>query len=160
MATSKYPPPQLAIDVHVHPKQTGYPEPFRSMVKGRIKRRLSEVFGLSNFGVNLTLLEPGSISSIRHNHTKQDEFVYILEGAPTLVTDAGSTQLEPGMCAGFKAGIDDAHHLRNDTGEDVWFLEVGDRTAGDMPAYPDEDLAARVVDGIYIYTHKNGTPYE
>ena len=77
---------------------------------GRGKRALGELFGLTNFGVNLTRLAPGGQSALRHAHGKQDEFVYILEGEPTLVTNAGETPLKPGMCAGFKAGTGDAHH--------------------------------------------------
>ena len=92
-------------------------------------------------------------------HTRQDEFVYILEGEPTLVTEAGRTPLKPGMCAGFKAGTGDAHHLRNETAEDVVYLEIGDRTPGDGATYPDDDIAAAVVDGKWRFTHKDGTPY-
>src|SRR5689334_7273754 len=103
MINPKLPPAQRAIDIPLHPKQTNYPEPFASAVRGREKRRLGEAFGLSNFGVNLTRLKPGAISSVRHAHSEQDEFVYILQGCPTLVTDAGAMPLEPGMCAGFKA---------------------------------------------------------
>ena len=158
--TTKYPPARAAIDVPLHPKQTAYPEPFASRVKGRLKRRLGDEFGLTNFGVNLTLLKPGAISSIRHNHTKQDEFIYILEGSPTLVTDQGPSPLKRGMCAGFKAGSHDAHHLRNDTSEDVWYLEVGDRIPGDGAAYPDDDLAVMSVEGTYSYAHKDGSPYK
>ena len=144
----------------MHPKQTNYPEPFASAVRGREKRRLGEAFGLSNFGVNLTLLKPGAISSVRHGHSKQDEFVYVLEGFATLVTDAGPTKLEPGTCAGFKAGSGDAHHLKNETSEDVWYIEVGDRSPGDQATYPDDDLAVTVKDGAYAFTRKDGRPYE
>ena len=96
---------------------------------------------------------------MRHAHTKQDEFVYIFEGRPTLVTDAGRTALKAGMCAGFKAGTVDAHHLLNETGEDVVYLEIGDRTAGDVVDYPDDDLAVVTVDGRRRMAHKDGTPY-
>jgi uncharacterized cupin superfamily protein len=154
------PPAQRALDVPLHPKQTSYPEPFASAVKGREKRRLGEMFGLLNFGVNLTRLRPGAISSVRHGHSKQDEFVYVLEGFPTLVTDAGPTRLEPGMCAGFRAGCGDAHHLKNETAEDVWYIEVGDRSPGDQATYPDDDLAATVKDGAYSFTRKDGRRYE
>lgn len=148
---------QRALDVPLHPKQTNYPEPFASAVKGREKRRLGDVFGLSNFGVNLTRLKPGAISSVRHSHSKQDEFVYVLEGFPTLITDAGPTKLEPGMCAGFSAGSNDAHHLRNETAEDVWYIEVGDRGSGDQVTYPDDDLAVSVKDGSFSFTRKDGS---
>ncbi|HSW03469.1 cupin domain-containing protein [Aquabacterium sp.] len=159
MSNSKYPPALNALDVAPPAKQTTYPEPFATWVGGREKRRLGEAFGLSNFGVNLTRLKPGAVSSVRHGHSKQEEFVYILEGAPTLVTDSGPTRLAPGMCAGFKAGSGDAHHLKNDTAEDVWYLEVGDRTPGDAATYPDDDLAVVTQDGAYLFTRKDGSPH-
>jgi uncharacterized cupin superfamily protein len=141
-------------------RSTGYPEPFAARVNGRDKRPLGDLFGLQNFGVNLTRLAPGAHSSLRHAHTKQDEFVYILEGHPTLVTNAGETQLEPGMCAGFKAGSGDAHHLQNRTLADVLYLEIGDRTPGDGASYPDDDLQAVLgTDGKWRYLHKDGTAY-
>src|SRR5947208_4630481 len=85
-------------------KPSSYPEPFASRMAGREKRPLGDFFGLTNFGVNLTRLAPNAVSALRHAHTKQDEFVYILQGRPTLHTDEGPIQLAPGMCAGFKAG--------------------------------------------------------
>jgi uncharacterized cupin superfamily protein len=132
---------------------------FASRIAGRGKRPLGDLFGLTNFGVNITRLAPGGCSALRHAHTKQDEFVYILEGRPTLVTDAGRTPLNPGMCAGFKAGSGDAHCLINETGEDVVYLEMGDRTAGDAVDYPDDDLAVVTVDGKRRMAHKDGAPY-
>ena len=133
---------------------------FAAKVGGRQKRVLGDVFGLTNFGVNLTRLPPGAASALRHAHTRQDELVYILEGEPTLVTDAGETRLRPGMCAGFKAGTGDAHHLVNRGARDAVFIEVGDRSAGDAVAYPDDDLEAVFgPDGKYQYRHKDGTPY-
>ena len=107
---------------------------------GREKCQLGELFGLTNFGVNLTRLKPDSVSALRHAHTLQDEFVYILRGRPKLHTNEGRTQLCPGMCAGFKAGTGNGHCLINDTDEDVVYLEVGDRTPGDEGRYPDDDL--------------------
>ena len=155
-----YPAARRALDVAPNPKQTNYPEPYASLVRGREKRRLGDAFGLTNFGVNLTRLKPGAQSSVRHGHSRQDEFVYILEGRPTLVTNAGATPLEPGMCAGFKAGLGDAHHLKNETPEDVWYIEIGDRSTGDAAHYPDDDLAVRVVDGAYLFSRKDGSPIE
>ena len=148
-----------AADAPLRAKASNYPEPFASRMKGRQKHPLGDLFGLVNFGVNLTRLKPGGQSALRHAHTKQDEFVYILEGRPTLVTDAGRTPLETGLCAGFKAGTGDAHHLVNETEEDVVYLEIGDRTAGDSASYPDDDIEARMVDGRWRFTHKNGTLY-
>ena len=131
----------VAAEAPPRAKPSNYPEPFASRVAGRLKRPLGDLFGLTNFGVNLTRLAPGAMSALRHAHTRQDEFVYILEGAPTLLTDAGRTPLEPGMCAGFRAGTGDAHHLVNETGADVVYLEIGDRTPGDGATYPDDYLA-------------------
>jgi uncharacterized cupin superfamily protein len=126
---------------------------------GRDKRPLGDLFGLTNFGVNITRLAPGGSSALRHAHTKQDEFVYILEGRPTLVTDAGRRALNPSMCAGFKAGTGDAHCLVNETDADVVYLEIGDRAAGDAVEYPDDDLAVVTIDGQRRMAHKDGTPY-
>jgi len=127
---------------------------------GREKRPLGDVFGLSSFGVNLTRLAPGAVSALRHSHSKQDEFVYILAGQPLLRTDDGDTPLAAGSCAGFKGGSGNAHHLLNPTSEDVLFLEIGDRIPGDAAAYPDDDIAA-VLDkeGKWRFAHKDGTPY-
>ncbi|MEG7474266.1 cupin domain-containing protein, partial [Serratia marcescens] len=138
---------------------TNYPAPYSGRVEGRSKRRLGDAFGLSNFGVNLTRLEPGAISALRHAHTKQDEFVYVLEGTPTLVNDRGDHLLEPGMCAGFKAGHSDAHHLVNRTNRPVVYLEIGDRSKEDHVLYPDDDLEARFHGGSWHFTRKNGEPY-
>jgi uncharacterized cupin superfamily protein len=128
-------------------------------MKGREKRPLGDLFGLINFGVNLTRLRPSAVSALRHAHAKQDEFIYILEGNPTLVTDQGQIQLRPGMCAGFKAGIGNGHNLVNNTTEDVVYLEVGDRSPGDNLSYPDDDLQAVFAEGTWRFAHKDGTPY-
>ena len=140
-------------------KPTNYPEPFASRMAGREKRPLGDLFGLTNFGVNLTRLVPGAVSSIRHYHTRQDEFVYVLQGRPTLHTDEGRTVLSPGMCAGFRAGTGNGHRLINETDEDVVYLEIGDRTPGDEGYYPDDDLKAQMADGKWQFVHKDGTPY-
>lgn len=131
-----------------------------TQLEGREKRPLGDPFGLQNFGVNLTRLAPGAISALRHAHAKQDEFIYILEGNPTLHTDQGATPLSPGMCAGFKAGTGNAHRLVNDSAEDVLFLEIGDRTPGDQISYPDDDLQANYRDNGWVFAHKDGTPFD
>ena len=134
--------------------------PFTARLSPRQKRVLGDVFGLTNFGVNLTRLPPGGISALRHAHTRQDELVYIIEGEATLVTNTGETRLRAGMCAGFKAGTGDAHHLVNRSPRDVVYLEIGDRTAGDEVSYPEDDIAVRTgPDGKKRYEHKDGTPY-
>ena len=148
-----------AAEAPIRTRPSLYPEPFASQMQGREKRVLGDLFGLSNFGVNLTRISPSGVSALRHAHSKQDEFIYVLEGRPTLRTDAGETQLEPGACAGFRAGTGNAHQLVNNTNEDVWYLEVGDRTAGDTGTYPDDDLKAVMIDGKWNMTHKDGSPY-
>lgn len=149
----------IASEVAARSKPSGYPEPFASRMKGREKRQLGEVFGLTNFGVNLTRLAPNAVSALRHAHTKQDEFVYILQGRPMLHTDEGRTQLSPGMCAGFKAGTGNGHRLINETTEEVVYLEVGDRTPGDEGSYPDDDLKAVLLEGKWRFVHRNGAAY-
>jgi uncharacterized cupin superfamily protein len=153
--------PVAAVAAEVPPRlrPSAYPAPFMPRVAGREKRQLGDLFGLKNFGVNLTRLAPKAQSALRHSHEKQDEFVYILEGNPTLVTNEGRTPLRPGMCAGFRAGTGNAHHLVNETQQDVVYLEIGDRTPNEVAIYPDDDLALVTVEGKYRYTHKDGTPY-
>ncbi len=151
-----------ALDPKDLPEQssTGYPEPYKSRVAGRHKRRLGDAAGLKNFGVNLTRLDPGAESSMRHWHAKQDEFIYILEGEVTLVTDSGRQKLTPGMTAGFPAGKADGHQLVNETGKPVLYLEIGDRTPEDGATYSEVDMAARMVEGKWVFTHKDGSPYK
>ena len=149
----------VVTDVQPRMKPSVYPEPFASRMSGREKRALGDVFGLKNFGVNLTRLDPGAVSSLRHAHTKQDEFIYILHGHPMLHTDEGKTRLSPGMCAGFKAATGNGHRLINETSEEVVYLEVGDRTPGDEGTYPDDDLKASLSDGKWQFHHKDGKPY-
>ena len=140
-------------------KPSVYPEPFYSLMTGREKRPLGDLFGLKNFGVNLTVLKPGGISALLHRHSKQDEFIYIVEGEPTLVTDRGDVILKPGMCAGFPAG-GLAHQLVNRSERDVIYLELGDRTAGDQGFYPADDIQAVMNEtGKWGFTHKDGRPY-
>jgi uncharacterized cupin superfamily protein len=138
---------------------TGYPEPFRSRVAGRHRRKLGDHAGLKNFGVNLTRLDPGSESSMRHWHEKQDEFIYVIEGELTLVSEAGRQKLRPGMAAGFPAGKADGHQLINETDRPALYLEIGDRMPGDSASYPDVDLAVRMIDGKWVFSRKDGTPY-
>lgn len=149
----------VAAEVPARSKPSVYPEPFASRMVGREKRQLGDVFGLANFGVNLTRLAPNAVSALRHSHSKQDEFIYVLQGRPTLHTDEGLRQLSPGMCAGFKAGTGNGHRLINQTDEDVVYLEIGDRSAGDEGSYSDDDLKALLVEGKWMFTHRDGTPY-
>jgi uncharacterized cupin superfamily protein len=137
-----------------------YPEPFLSRVAGRLRRPLGDFFELTNFGVNLTRIAPGGASALRHTHSREDELIYILEGEPILVTDAGETPLRPGMCAGFKAGSGDAHHVVNRSDRDVVYLEIGDRNPGDTVIYPDDDIGRAISpQGKRIFVHRDGRPY-
>ena len=147
---------------------SNYPQQFKSAVAGRVKKRLGEAAGLQNFGVNLVRLAPGSCSALRHWHTRQDEFIYVLEGEVNLVANSGEQVLKSGMAAGFPAGDADGHHLVNRTDSDVVYLEIGDslrdsfasRTSGDSANYPDDDLIAKAGDNGWIFTRKNGEIYE
>jgi uncharacterized cupin superfamily protein len=159
MPDAPYPIAIVAADAAPRAKPSNYPEPFASRMTARVKRTLGDVFGLAAFGVNLTRIAPGGVSALRHAHTVQDEFVYILEGRPVLVTDEGRTELAPGMCAGFRAGTGNGHQLVNETDRDVVYLEVGDRPREEEATYPDDDLKAVVSDGRLRFLHRDGTPY-
>ena len=154
--------PPIAIEAGAVPprsKRSNYPEPFASRMAGREKRILGDFFGLKNFGANLTRLTPGSQSALHHRHSTQDEFIYVLEGEPTLISNSREITMGPGMCAGFAAG-GTAHHLVNHTERDVVYLEVGDRSQGDSVFYPDDDIQAVMsADGKWHFAHKNGTAY-
>lgn len=150
--------PLRARDV---PARTGtiYPQPYAAAMEGRAKRALGDCFGLSQFGVNLTVLAPGAASSERHWHETEDEFVLVLEGEVTVIDDAGEHLLGPGMCMGFKAGVPNAHKLVNRSSAPVTLLEVGTRSEGDRVHYPEADMAAVKTGGKFHITRKDGTAY-
>jgi uncharacterized cupin superfamily protein len=152
-------PALFAREAPPRSKRTNYPEAFAARVAGRDKRPLGDLFGLRNFGVNLTRLAPGAASSLHHRHSRQDEFIYVLEGEATLFTDQGQTTLRPGMIAGFPANRT-AHHLENKSDRDCVILEIGDRSEGDMVSYPADDIQAVMgSDGRWLFARKDGTPY-
>jgi len=139
---------------------TGYPEPYRADNQLRYNRRLGNHAGLTNYGVNMTRIVPGGQSSHRHAHTRQDEFVYVLEGEVVLETDSGAQVLKAGMCAGFPAGTGDAHRFLNRSSADALLLVVGDRTADDEISYPDIDMRAKLgIDSKYRFTRKDGSSF-
>ena len=138
---------------------SGYPRPFSVPCAGREKHALGDAFALSQYGVNLVTLPPGAWSSQRHWHSEEDEFIYILDGRPTLVTDEGRTPLAPGMCAGFPAGAANGHHLVNETDASVIYLEVGSRRIGDDVDYPDIDMRIKGRGRGGTYAHRDGAPY-
>ena len=149
--------------------KTIYPEPYASLVKGRLKRKLGECFGLTNFGVNLTHLSPGAVSALAHSHSKQDEFILVLEGTPTLVLGNEEFTLNPGDCYGFRAATGLAHQLVNRSEENVTYHEIGGcsavalcakRTEGDEVEYPNDDLkATQLPNGKWVLMHKDGRAY-
>lgn len=152
--------PPIAADALPAIRKTIYPQPFAVQVTGRARRRLGDHFGLANFGVNLTELAPGAASALLHHHSKQDEFIYIVSGTPTLMLDDNAYELKPGDCCGFKAGNGIGHQLINKSSGPVVYLEIGDRMPGDAAFYPNDDLKISVGEnGAWIITHKDGTAY-
>ncbi|NQU58622.1 MAG: cupin domain-containing protein [Rhodospirillales bacterium] len=140
-------------------KGTGYPEEFKKNIVERTKRALGDAFGLTNFGVNLVTLPAGEISSQRHWHHKEDEFIYVLQGELTLITDDGEQTIGAGMVAGFAAGVENGHQLVNRSNAEAVYLEVGDRNPKEIAEYPDIDLRFIGRDKEESFVHKDGTPY-
>ena len=138
---------------------TVYPPEFAGAVKGREKRALGDFFGLTQYGVNLTTLASGAWSSHRHWHENEDEFIFVVEGEITLVNDAGEHLLKPGMCAGFKAGVANGHHLANKTKTPVTYLEIGTRAAVERAHYPDVDMLFEKDGANTTVTRRNGAPF-
>jgi uncharacterized cupin superfamily protein len=142
---------------------TGYPEPYRSRVLPREKRALGDPFGLTKIGVNHTTLPAGKESSMRHWHTLEEEFIYVLSGEVVLKTDAGEQVLTPGMCAGFHPSADgktgDGHQLINRSAQPATFLEISNRVKGDEAFYPDVDLHFKGVDAEPMFTRKDGSTF-
>ena len=151
-------PQAPAVHVSTLPTVTGagYPEPFRSRMGDRVKRRLGEAFGLTQYGVNLVTLGPGGQSALRHWHTHEEELVYILSGELVLITDEGEQPLSAGMVVGFPAGTENGHHLVNRSDAPAQYIEIGTRLEADWAHYPDDDLQW-LPDGRA--GHKDGTPY-
>lgn len=138
---------------------SGYPMPYDGPCATREKRALGDAFALTDYGVNLVTLPPGAWSSQRHWHSAEDEFVFVLAGEPTLITDAGRTPMRAGMCAGFPKGDANGHHLVNETGKPVVYLEVGTRQLGDDVEYPDIDMRIVGRGRGGAFAHKDGAPY-
>lgn len=153
----------MKIDLSSVPVETGtnYPEAFRAAVEGRSRQRVGNAAGLKKFGINLTTLQPGAQSALRHWHAAQDEFVYVVAGELILITDEGEQTLQAGEMAGFAAGRANGHHLVNRAETEAVYLEIGDRTRPDTAQYPDEDLVHELAaNGTGQFCHKNGDRYE
>jgi uncharacterized cupin superfamily protein len=138
---------------------TIYPAEFAKGFEGRIKRALGNAGGLTQFGVNLTTLEPGAMSAHRHWHAREDEFIYVLEGELALVTNAGEEVLTPGMAATFPAAEANGHQLINKGTQPATYLEVGTRSPDEDAQYPDIDLRLTKRAGKVVFMHKSGKPY-
>jgi uncharacterized cupin superfamily protein len=152
--------PTLSADQVAPRIGTGYPRQFAGPCSARRKHMLGDVFGLTQFGVNLTVLPPGCWSALRHWHEKEDEFVYVVEGEITLIDDTGEHVLRPGMCAGFKAGVANGHHLVNRSGSEASYIEIGSRLKGERAHYSDVDMKVeKTADGTFRFLRKDDTPY-
>ena len=150
--------PLHALDVAMRAKLSNYPPVFASRIAGRSKRQLGEAFGLTRFGVNLVELAPGARSALLHKHSRQQEFVFVIEGKPVLLTDDDERELEPGMCVGFLP-TGPAHCLLNRSNDLVRFLEIGDRDSEDSATYPEDDLLAERQGNGWRFVHRDGRPW-
>ena len=150
------------IDQTKCPVKTGsiYPEPYASMMQGRSSLRLGDAGGLTQFGANLVMLDPGALSSLRHWHLNEDEFVWVVEGECTLVQDAGETVMRPGDCAAFPAGSTDGDHFVNRTGRPAKFLVVGSKAKREVATYSDVDLKVEMEGGKARFTYKDGSDFK
>lgn len=147
------------IDIASLPVETGsgYPGHRQALMDGRSQVRLGDAMGLTQFGANLVTLQPGALSSLRHWHMQQDEFLVIVSGTCTLVDDHGETTLEAGDCAAFPAGDANGHHIKNSSGAQASFVVIGTRTPTETGYYSDEDMMVRVDNGVFQFTRKDGS---
>ena len=150
------------LDLSKVPLKTGsiYPAPYAEMMAGRSSLRLGEAGGLTQFGANLVILAPGALSSLRHWHQHEDEFVMITQGSCTLVQDAGETIMRAGDCAAFPAGLPDGHHFLNHTDSEARFLVIGTKAAFEVATYSDVDLRVEMAGGTATFTLHDGNPYK
>lgn len=149
------------LDLSKVPVKTGsiYPEPYASMMKGRSSLRLGDAGGLTQFGVNLVMLEPGAMSSLRHWHMAEDEFVMVTEGECVMVQDEGETVMRPGDCAAFPAGSTNGHHFLNRSDRVAKFLVIGSKAKREVATYSDVDLKVEIEGGKARFTYKDGTDW-
>jgi uncharacterized cupin superfamily protein len=151
--------PPLHAGAVAHQSGSGYPEPFNTSIGSSTWQALGAPFGLTQFGVNLEVLKPGDQSALRHWHTLSDEFVYVVSGTVTLVTDDGESPLTAGMCVGFRAGEPNGHHFINQSSGEVQLLVMGTRVPGDTAFYPDDDLLWLPTPERKVAVHRDGSPY-
>ncbi|MDP3264825.1 MAG: cupin domain-containing protein [Tabrizicola sp.] len=152
----------MKLDLSKVPVKTGsiYPAPYAGEMAGRSSLRLGQAGGLTQFGVNIVILEPGAKSSLRHWHLHEDEFVMMLSGECTMVEDAGPVLMRPGECAAFPAGVPNGHQFINHTDAEARFLVIGTKAPVETATYSDVDLVVHIADGAARFTYKDGTDYE
>lgn len=150
------------IDPAACPVKTGsiYPEPYASMMAGRSSLRLGDAGGLTQFGANLVTLQPGALSSLRHWHRHEDEFVMVTAGECTLIEDGGETVMRAGDCAAFPAGVANGHHFVNRSDRVATFLVIGSRAPREVATYSDVDLRVELEAGRARFTYRDGTDWE
>ncbi|MDZ4310941.1 MAG: cupin domain-containing protein [Cypionkella sp.] len=150
------------LDLSKVPVKTGsiYPSPYAEMMAGRSSLRLGEAGGLTQFGVNLVILQPGALSSLRHWHMAEDEFVMVTQGECVLVQDAGETLMVAGDCVAFPANVPDGHHFINRSSAVAQFLVVGSKAKREVATYSDVDLVLTVEAGQASFAYKDGSPWE
>ena len=148
------------LNIKDAPLKTGsiYPDPFNAMMDGRSSLRLGDLGGLTQFGANLVILEPGAKSSLRHWHEQEDEFVMVTQGVCTLIDNGGETEMTVGECAAFPANTPNAHHFVNNSDAEARFLVIGTRGASEIAHYPDHDMKVTVANGAFTFTKPNGDP--
>ena len=149
------------LDIDAAPLRTGsnYPEPYAGQMAGRSSRRLGDLAGLTQFGVNIVTLEPGAPASLRHWHLKEDEFAMVLEGELVLVEDEGETVMRAGDCAAWKAGVPNGHRFVNRSNAPARFLVVGSKAPDEVATYSDVDMVMRMRDGRPHLTHHDGSAW-
>lgn len=150
------------LDLSKVPVKTGsmYPSPYAEMMAGRSSLRLGDAGGLTQFGVNLVILQPGAMSSLRHWHMAEDEFVMVTQGACVLVQDAGETLMQVGDCVAFPANVPDGHHFINRSDAVAQFLVVGSKAKREVATYSDVDLVLTVEAGQASFAYKDGSTWE
>ncbi len=150
------------LDLSTVPVKTGsiYPEPYATMMQGRSSLRLGDAGGLTQYGVNLVTLQPGALSSLRHWHLNEDEFVMVTEGECWLVEDQGETLMRVGDCAAFPANSGNGHHFINRSASAARFLVVGTKAKAEVATYSDVDMMVRIEGGKALFTYKDGTEWK
>lgn len=148
------------VDLSLVPVKTGssYPGNLSAQMDGRTQRAVGKAGGMTQFGANIVTLAAGALSSLRHWHEKQDEFLIVLSGELTLIDDTGETVLTQGDCAAFPAGDANGHHIVNKSGAEGSFFVVGTHTTTEVAHYCDVDMKVQVADGTFAFTRRDGTP--